>query len=169
MLGLYHGPCFSDFMVFHFQSCSLLPAVLCPGDLKGVWGLLLWDEDFGMTCANFVDQNSQFLRKVTFRRKVSGLKTLTDSIWEFRLYTACPAFFQGRWKKSLGDRGTKDRRWPHNSSLIPPYILPSFVPSKTELNGGSKRIILWDFPDSPVVKILTFQCRGPGFNPWSGN
>ena len=25
-----------------------------------------------------------------------------------------------------------------------------------------------DFPGIPVVKILHFQCRGPGFNPWLG-
>ena len=25
------------------------------------------------------------------------------------------------------------------------------------------------FPDGPVVKIQNFQCRGPGFDPWSGN
>ena len=24
-----------------------------------------------------------------------------------------------------------------------------------------------DFPGGPVVKTLSFQCRGPGFNPWS--
>ena len=26
-----------------------------------------------------------------------------------------------------------------------------------------------DFPDGPVAKTLCSQCRGPGFNPWSGN
>ena len=26
-----------------------------------------------------------------------------------------------------------------------------------------------DFPCSPVDKILSSQCRGPEFNPWSGN
>ena len=26
-----------------------------------------------------------------------------------------------------------------------------------------------DFPGSPVVKTLSFQCRGHGFNPWLGN
>ena len=26
----------------------------------------------------------------------------------------------------------------------------------------------WDFPGSPVVKILCFHCRGHGSNPWSG-
>ena len=26
-----------------------------------------------------------------------------------------------------------------------------------------------DFPGGPVVKTQSSQCRGPGFNPWSGN
>ena len=26
-----------------------------------------------------------------------------------------------------------------------------------------------DFPGGPVAKILSSQCRGPRFNPWSGN
>ena len=26
-----------------------------------------------------------------------------------------------------------------------------------------------DFPSGPVAKTLHSQCRGPGFNPWSGN
>ena len=26
-----------------------------------------------------------------------------------------------------------------------------------------------DFPGGPVVKTQHSQCRGPGFNPWSGN
>ena len=31
------------------------------------------------------------------------------------------------------------------------------------------RILSRDFPGGPVAKILCFQCRKPGFNPWSGN
>ena len=27
----------------------------------------------------------------------------------------------------------------------------------------------WDFPGGPVAKTLTSQCRGPRFDPWSGN
>ena len=27
----------------------------------------------------------------------------------------------------------------------------------------------WDFPGGPMVKTLRFQCRGCGFDPWSGN
>ena len=26
----------------------------------------------------------------------------------------------------------------------------------------------WDFPGDPMAKTLSSQCRGPGFNPWSG-
>ena len=26
-----------------------------------------------------------------------------------------------------------------------------------------------DFPGGPVAKSLSSPCRGPGFNPWSGN
>ena len=28
---------------------------------------------------------------------------------------------------------------------------------------------LGDFPGSPVVKTLSFQCKGQGFNPWLAN
>ena len=27
----------------------------------------------------------------------------------------------------------------------------------------------WSFPGSPVVKTLSFQCKGYGFDPWLGN
>ena len=40
---------------------------------------------------------------------------------------------------------------------LPGGILPSRM-----LRGG-------DFPAGPVVKTLSSQCRGPRFNPWSGN
>ena len=37
---------------------------------------------------------------------------------------------------------------------------------------GTIQLILksqcWDFPSAPVAKTLHSQCRGPGFNPWSG-
>ena len=32
-----------------------------------------------------------------------------------------------------------------------------------------ERCSLWDFAGGPVSKTLCSQCRGPGFNPWSGN
>ena len=30
-------------------------------------------------------------------------------------------------------------------------------------------ILLWDFPDPPVVKTLCFHCWGNELNPWLGN
>ena len=27
----------------------------------------------------------------------------------------------------------------------------------------------WDFPGGPMAKTPCFQCRGPGFDPYSGN
>ena len=33
----------------------------------------------------------------------------------------------------------------------------------------TKESDLVDFPDGPVAKTLCSQCRGPRFNPWSGN
>ena len=33
----------------------------------------------------------------------------------------------------------------------------------------SKTVYYWDFPGGPVAKTPCSQCRGPGFNPWSGN
>ena len=32
-----------------------------------------------------------------------------------------------------------------------------------------KRTTYWDFPGGPVSKTLCSQCRGPKFDPWSGN
>ena len=34
---------------------------------------------------------------------------------------------------------------------------------------GSLRKRDQDFPGSPAVKTPRFQCRGRGFDPWSGN
>ena len=31
------------------------------------------------------------------------------------------------------------------------------------------KIYLGDFPGGPVVKLSVLWCRGPGFDPWSGN
>ena len=35
--------------------------------------------------------------------------------------------------------------------------------------GGVYEKILEDFPCGPVVRTPCFQCRGCGFDPWSGN
>ena len=29
--------------------------------------------------------------------------------------------------------------------------------------------LMRDFPGSPVDKTVHFHCKGPGFDPWSGN
>ena len=34
----------------------------------------------------------------------------------------------------------------------------------SQTRSPQKRLVM-DFPDSPVVKTLAFQCRGQGFNP----
>ena len=31
------------------------------------------------------------------------------------------------------------------------------------------KLLWWDFPGGPVAKSVCSQCRGPEFNPWSGN
>ena len=36
-------------------------------------------------------------------------------------------------------------------------------------NKSQSQVILWEFPGGLVVGILGSHCRGPGFNPWSGN
>ena len=41
------------------------------------------------------------------------------------------------------------------------YFTKHLLMSKENLNV--------DFPGGPLVKTLCFQCRGKGFNPWSGN
>ena len=36
-------------------------------------------------------------------------------------------------------------------------------------NFGSKELTCWDFPGGPGAKTPCSQCRGPGFDFWSGN
>ena len=38
-----------------------------------------------------------------------------------------------------------------------------------EQQGGEKEKQERDFPGGPVAKSLRSPCRGPGFDPWSGN
>ena len=40
---------------------------------------------------------------------------------------------------------------------------------KKQQSGKSKGRKKTDFPGGPVAKTPYSQCRGPGFNPWSGN
>ena len=35
--------------------------------------------------------------------------------------------------------------------------------------GVKKKVKFWVFPGGPVAKTTHSQCRGPGFDPWSGN
>ena len=39
----------------------------------------------------------------------------------------------------------------------------------TDLILFTKNNSKWDFPGSPVVRTLRFQCRRHGLNPWLGN
>ena len=48
-------------------------------------------------------------------------------------------------------------------------MLSSVRPSGLLLGHRAKLIFSWDFPGGPVAKTPCPQCRGPGFNPWSGN
>ena len=40
------------------------------------------------------------------------------------------------------------------------------VKEKSEKSG--LKLNIQDFPRGPVAKTLCSQCRGPGFNPWTG-
>ena len=44
--------------------------------------------------------------------------------------------------------------------------LISFCTAKETIN---KKTTFRDFPDGPAVETLCFQCRGCGFDPWTGN
>ena len=48
----------------------------------------------------------------------------------------------------------------HSKILFDPP--PRVMKIKTKINK-------WGLPGDPVVKTLHSQCRGPGFDPWSGN
>ena len=46
----------------------------------------------------------------------------------------------------------------------------SIIVSQDPLAGaGGLKVPLWYFPGGPVAKTLGSQCRGPRFDPWSGN
>ena len=48
------------------------------------------------------------------------------------------------------------------------YILLQ-LKKNTSHATDTKKVEFWKFPDGPVVRAQCFHCRGPGFNPWSGN
>ena len=43
------------------------------------------------------------------------------------------------------------------------------VVSGTVYRSNDRYWAPWDFPGGPVVRTPCSQCRGPGFDPWSGN
>ena len=45
----------------------------------------------------------------------------------------------------------------------------SWVPYISENRDVNLKVWPGDFPGGPVAKTLCSQCRGPGFDPWSGN
>ena len=58
---------------------------------------------------------------------------------------------------------------PWGSDLDFFCFLYTLSPLVTSPNIMALNTLLDFFPGSPVVKTLCFQCRGHGFNPWSGN
>ena len=47
--------------------------------------------------------------------------------------------------------------------------LDSWIPVLESQSAESKKRHHWDFPGGSVVKTPHTQCRGTGFDPWSGN
>ena len=53
--------------------------------------------------------------------------------------------------------------WPKSHNCI------KIVCERSGLIVVQAQIKSWDFPGGPVAKASCFQCRRPGFDPWSGN
>ena len=53
--------------------------------------------------------------------------------------------------------------------IITCYLSISSMPSLKDLIFCTSKDIHGDFPGGPVAKTPHFQCRGLGFNSWSGN
>ena len=76
----------------------------------------------------------------------------------------------------VASESCKAKVWPCSlipCAIVPPagrnfhtYVLPSFLTLDLSL---LERKPFWDFPGGTVAKTPCSQCRGPGFNPWSGN
>ena len=71
------------------------------------------------------------------------------------MYTLTPNYNKGY--MGWGDEGGVARRWGWGRKEMYMYII-------LKLNFKE-----WDFPGDAVVETLSSQCRGPGFDPWSGN
>ena len=134
------------------------------GSLTVRWGL--WDDMCELCRPELsVPEKRNFQEKSEWAEDVNWLNM---GISTLSILHAQPSFRVGERKAlKIGGQKTGDGHIiPHSSLLI--FCLPL---CQVRLNSMEvpERIILWDFPDSPVVKTLTFQCRDPGFSPWSGN
>ena len=65
------------------------------------------------------------------------------------------------WVQSLGWEDSLEKGAATHSS-IPAWRIPWSV-------WGHKKSDMRDIPGGPAAKALCSQCRGPGFDPWSGN
>ena len=85
----------------------------------------------------------------------SGSPSLYDSLHEHGLYS------QNAWHRMQALSLVTVETW---SSYLT-CLCFSFLTCKM----GLIKVPSWDFPGGPVVKTPRSQCRGPGFDPWSGN
>ena len=71
-------------------------------------------------------------------------------------------------KKKEGERGTETERDAHAQRA---EIKMGNAKADTGEWGAErlKETESWDFPGGPVGKTPRSQCRGPRFDPWSGN
>ena len=81
-------------------------------------------------------------------------------------------------RRSIVLKPTKKGKWTPDLPILSPQMLlrqhESYLRAylkqffNLELHVYKLKIC-WDFPDSPVVKIPSFHCRGHKLNPWSEN
>ena len=65
---------------------------------------------------------------------------------------------------AVSSSASQPRPGSHHSGFVPTSLNP-----RSWWNQKTSRVSeLWDFPDGPVAKTLHSQCRGHGFDPWSG-
>ena len=55
------------------------------------------------------------------------------------------------------------------STIASNRVVPLPYSSNQAFNPFTLKALLWDFPGSPAVKTLSFQCRGREFVPGLGN
>ena len=54
-------------------------------------------------------------------------------------------------------------------SNIGPIIITRVIKVKERRRGSKNDVMWWGFPVGPKAKTPHAQCRGPRFDPWSGN